>query len=324
MLNRLLAVALATVLLSLGVSVNAWAQAWPNRPVRIVVGYGPGSGADTLARIAAERLSEQLKTPFVVENRAGAAGAIATLAATKATPDGYTLLFGVVPLTITPHMQRQPSYNPVTDLTPIAKFAELNSVMVAPLKAPYKNLTELVAYAKANPGKLSYATSGKGSPSHLGIELIKKATRMDIRDVPYRDGGQAMADVISGQVDLFFAAISAAIPQIVAGKVTGIAIGAVQRSEQLPTLPTVAEQLGISNLEFTTWYGFLGPVGLPKEVVTRLGSELKAATESAEMRERVIKAGARVNFASPEAFAAEIKENSQRFGELVRELQLVE
>jgi tripartite-type tricarboxylate transporter receptor subunit TctC len=303
---------------------TAAAQAWPQRPVRLIVGYAPSSGADTLARITADRLSEQMKASFVVENRPGAAGSIATTAVAKAAPDGYTLLFGLIPLTITPHMQRVPPYDPVADLTPVAKVAELNSVMVAPVNAPYKNLKELVAYAKQNPGKLNYATSGKGSPSHLGIELIRQATQIDVRDVPYRDGGQAMADVISGQVGFFFAAISATIPHIRSGRVNGLAIGAVQRSEQLPEVQTVAEQLGIKGLEFTTWYGVLGPAGLPQEIVARLHKGLAAATATPEMSDRVTKAGARVNFVPPPEFGAEIKANSERFGKLVRDLNLVE
>lgn len=316
---------LATIALLAVFAVSpAAAQSWPQRPVRLIVGYAPGSGGDTLARITADRLSEQMKVSFVAENRAGAAGAIATSAVAKAPPDGHTLLFGLVPLTITPHMQREPSYDPVKDLTPVAKVAELNSVMVAPVGAPYKNLVELVAYAKANPGKLSYATSGKGSPSHLGIELIRQATKIEMRDVPYRDGGQAMADVMSGQVGLFFAAISATIPHINSGRVNGLAIGAVARSDQLPNVATVAEQLGIKGLEFTTWYGVLGPAGLPQEIVARLTKELALATASAEMRERVTKSGARVVFAAPAEFGAEIKANSERFGALVRELNLVE
>jgi tripartite-type tricarboxylate transporter receptor subunit TctC len=196
--------------------------------------------------------------------------------------------------------------------------------MVGPVNAPYKNLKELVAYAKANPGKLAYATSGKGSPSHLGIELIRQATQIDIRDVPYKDGGQAMTDVISGQVGFFFAAISATIPQIRSGRVNGLAIGAPQRSEQLPEVATVAEQIGIKGLEFTTWYGVLGPAGLPAEIVERLSKELGIAAQSPEMRDRVAKAGARVSFSPQKEFAAEIRTNNERYGKLVRDLGLVE
>ena len=302
----------------------ACAQNWPQRPVRMLTGFAPGSGADVLARITADRLSEQMKSSFVVENRPGAGGAIATTAAAKATPDGYTLLFGLITLTITPHMQRTPPYDPVTDLAPVAKVAELNSVMVGPVNAPYKNLKELVAYAKANPGKIAYASSGKGSPSHLGSELIRQALQLDYRDVPYKDGGQAMTDVMSGQVGFFFAAISATIPHIRAGRVVGLAIGAPQRSDQLPDVPTVAEQIGIKGLEFTTWYGVLGPAGLPADIVERLNRELATAAQSPEMRDRVAKAGARVNYAPTKEFAAEIRANSERYGKMVRDLGLVE
>lgn len=311
-------------LIAFFVAAAAIAQPYPQRPVRLITGFAPGSGADTLARITADRLSEQMKANVVVDNRPGAAGSIATTAVAQAPADGYTLLFGLITLTITPYMQRVPPYDPVADLTPVAKVAELNSVMVAPVNAPYKNLKELVAYARANPGKLSYATSGKGSPSHLGIELIRQATQIDIRDVPYRDGGQAMADVIGGQVGFFFAAISATIPHIRAGRVTGLAIGAVRRSDQIPEVPTVAEQLGIPGLEFTTWYGVLGPAGLPAPIVARLDKELASASALPDVRERVTRAGARVNYAGPKEFGAEIKANSERYGKMVRDLGLVE
>jgi tripartite-type tricarboxylate transporter receptor subunit TctC len=302
----------------------ASAQGWPQRPVRILTGFAPGSGADTLARITADRLSDQMKASFVVENRPGAGGSIATTAVAKAPADGYTLLFGLITLAITPHMQRNPPYDPVADLAPVAKVAELNSVMVGPTNAPYKNLKELVAYAKANPGKIAYASSGKGSPSHLGSELIRQALNLDIRDVPYKDGGQAMTDVMSGQVGFFFAAISATIPHIRSGRVVGLAIGAPQRSDQLPEVPTVAEQIGIKGLEFTTWYGVLGPAGLPADIVERLNRELAAATQSPEMRDRVAKSGARVNYAPTREFAAEIRSNSERYGKMLRDLGLVE
>jgi tripartite-type tricarboxylate transporter receptor subunit TctC len=302
----------------------ACAQGWPQRPVKVITGFAPGSGADVLARITADKLSEQMKSSFVVENRPGAGGAISVNAVAKSPADGYTLVFGLITLAITPHMQKTPLYDPVADLAPVAKVAELNSVMVGPVNAPYKNLKELVAYAKANPGKVAYATSGKGSPSHLGSELIRQAVQIDVRDVPYKDGGQAMTDVMSGQVGFFFAAISATIPHIRSGRVVGLAIGAPQRSDQLPEVPTVAEQIGIKGLEFTTWYGVLGPAGLPADIVERLNRELGIAAQSADMRERVARAGARVNYAPTKEFAAQIKADSERYGKMVRDLGLVE
>ena len=303
---------------------NAVAQPYPQQPIRLVVAFGPGSGADAMARVLAERLSQQMKVGVVVENREGAGGVIGASLVAKAPADGYTLLFGVTTMTVSPHLMANPPFDPVKDFVPIVKVAELALLMIAGNDAPFRSLKELIAYAKKNPGKLNYATSGKGSPSHLGVEMIRKATGIDVRDVPYKNIGQATTDVIGGQVSFYFPGITGAAPQVKAGKARGLAVGSVKRSSLAPEVPTVAEETGMQGLEVITWYGLLGPAGLPKEIAGRLHAETVRALESAEVRERIVKTGAEVVVAPPEEFAAQIRADSARFEKLVRELGLRE
>jgi tripartite-type tricarboxylate transporter receptor subunit TctC len=321
-MNRLLGVVLSVLTAALSFAETANAQPFPQQPIRLVVGFGPGSGADAIARVLAEGLGEQLKIAVVVENRDGAGSAIATAYVAKAPPDGYTLLLGATTMTVSPHLQATAPYDPVRDFVPIIKVAELPLLMIAAPDAPFKTLKELVAYAKSNPGKLNYATSGKGSPSHLGVELIRKAAGIDVRDVPYKNVGQAMTDVISGQVSFYFPAVTGAAPHVKSGRVKGLAIGAAKRSSQFPEVPTVAEEIGAQGLEVITWYGLLAPAGLPKEIATRLYTETTKVIESTDARGRILKTGADVVLDSPEEFAAQIRSDNVKYGKLIRELGL--
>ena len=312
------------LLAALATSTTAHAQPYPQQPIRLIVAFGPGSGADAMARVIAERLALQLKTGVTVENREGAGGLIGASMVAKAPADGYTLHFGVTSMTVSPHLQAVPAFDPVKDFVPIVKVAELALLMITGNDAPYKSLKELIAYAKKNPGKLNYATSGKGSPSHLGVEMIRKATGIDVRDVPYKNIGQATTDVIGGQVSFYFPGITGAAPQVKAGKARGLAVGSVRRSALAPEVPTVAEETGIAGLEVITWYGLLGPAGLPREIASRLQAETFKALEVAEVRERIVRTGAEVVIASGEEFAAQIRGDSARYEKLVRELGLRE
>ena len=315
---------LMTALAAAGTTGSAFAQSYPQRPIRIIVGFGPGSGADTIARILAEKLSEELKGSVIVENREGAGGAIGTASVAKAPADGYTLLLGATTMTVSPHLQATAPYDAVNDFVPIVRVAELPLLMIAGPNAPFSSLKELVAHAKKNPGKLSYATSGKGSPSHLSVELIRRATNVDVVDVPYKNVGQAMTDVIGGQVSFYFPAVTAATPQVKSGKVKGLALGAKKRSSQLPDIPTVAEEIGTQGLELITWYGLLAPTGTPKDIVTRLNGATIKVMELPDTRERIAKTGADVAVASAEDFAKEIRADNAKYGKLIRDLGLKE
>jgi tripartite-type tricarboxylate transporter receptor subunit TctC len=297
---------------------------YPDKPIRLVVGFGPGSGADTIARVVAERLAERLKVSVIVENREGAGGSIGTAFVAKAPADGFTLLLGASPMTVTPHMQAAPAYDPVKDFVPIIKVAELPLLLITSPNAPYKTLKELVSYAKQNPGKLSYATSGLGSPSHLSVEMIKQSTGIDVVSIPYKNVGQAMTDALAGTVSFYFPALPSALPLVKAGKARGLAIGATKRSTKLPEVPTLSEELGTGGLEVIVWYGVLAPAGTPREITAKLHSELARVMEMLETRDKLSATGVDVSVANSEEFAAQVGSDSARYGKKVRELGLKE
>lgn len=307
----------------LGHSPYAAAQDYPQRPIKIVVPYAAGSGGDTLARIIAPRLSTNLQTGVIVENREGAAGAIGTAFVAKSPPDGYTLLLTNPSMTVAAHTNKVKPYDPLNDFVPITKVATLPIVMVSSVNAPYKTFKELVAYARKNPGAVSYATSGKGSPSHLAVEVIRQFVQINILDVPYRSGAQALTETISGQVGFYYFSIAAAIPQIKAGKVHGLAIGAPRRSPQLPDVPTMTEELGV-NIDIVSWNGFMAPAGTPKEIIAKLNSAFVRAMDAPEVRESIIKSGFDITVSGPEEFATLFREENARYGKLVADLGLRE
>jgi tripartite-type tricarboxylate transporter receptor subunit TctC len=299
----------------------ARADTYPSHPIKLVVAYGPGSGADIMGRILAERLSQRLKTSVVVENREGAGGAIGTAYVAKAPADGYTILLAPTTLTVSPHMQNPPQYD-VKDFAPIARVAVLPMTVVTSPNAPYKNFKEMIDYAKANPGKLNYATSGKGSPSHLEMELLRKRFNIDVRDVPYKNVGQAMTDTTSGQVSFYFPVFPAALPQITAGRVHALAYGGPKRAEQAPQIPTIAEQIGVPGYEASVWYGLVAPAGVPRDVLDRLASETLKVLEDKDVQQRVAKMGAEVSPMATAQFTSFVNRENTKWAELVSELGL--
>ncbi len=303
-------------------TLPSFAQSWPARPIKLVVAYGPGSGADIIGRILAEKLSERLKTSVVVENREGAGGALGTLTAAKSPADGYTLMLSPTTLTVSPHMQNPQQYDALKDFAPIARVAILPMAVVAAPTAPYKSLKELIDYAKANPGKLSYATSGKGSPSHLEMELLRKRYNLTVTDIPYKNVGQAMTDAISGQVSFYFPTFPSALPHINSGRVRGLAVGSTKRAEQAPTLPTISEELGLPDYEASVWYGLVAPAGTPADVIAKVSSEVLQILEAPEVRAQIAKTGAQVSPMNTERFAAFVRSENTKWGGLVKELGL--
>ncbi len=302
----------------------AAADEYPSHPVRVIVAYGPGSGADLVARILVERLSKRMSGSFFVENKEGAGGAIGTVAAAKAPADGYTLLLAPTTLTVSPHMQSPQQYDAIRDFTPVARVAVLPMAIIASTNAPYKNLTELIAYAKAHPGELNYATSGKGSPSHLEMERIRKLYQLDVHDVPYKSVGQAMTDTIGGQLGFYFPVFPAALPQIKGGKVIGLAYGGPERSEKAPELPTIAEQLKSPGYEASVWYGLVAPKGVPPAIVQKLAAETMAVLNDPEVREQIAKTGAEAAPMDTAKFSDFVASENTKWGGLVKELGLKE
>ncbi|WP_064262326.1 tripartite tricarboxylate transporter substrate binding protein [Variovorax paradoxus] len=298
-----------------GAGAQAQSGAWPQRPIRIVTPTPAGVGSDVFARAYAERLGQMLKTPVVVENRPGALAAIGTDAVAKAAPDGYTILFSTSnPFTMTPFLLSKLPYNPQTDLVPVTQALKGGSFIVANPSVPAKNLVELVALAKKDPGRVSFASYGSGSTAHLGFELLQDAAGIELLHVPYKQS--AMPDVIAGQVMLGFEPPISALPNIRAGRIKPIAYTGSQRSAALPDVPTLAERY--PGLEVFTWLGFWLPAKTPPEIVDRFNREIRAATQSPEMQKLIAEAGLEPMGTTPEETRAIVRREAEAMGKLIK------
>src|SRR5437868_13779591 len=268
----------------------AFAQGFPSKPITTVVGFEPGGGTDTTARIIAPALGELLGQQVVVENRSGAGGDIAVDYVAKAAPDGYTLvLANVGALTVNPHILKTP-YDPLKDLAPISMAVIFPNVLVVQPSLPVKNVQDYIKLAKEKPGKVTYASSGIGGAGHLAGELLRVVSKIDIVHVPYKGGGPAMQGFLGGQVDSFFATPISSIGGIRGGKARAIAVTGAQRSKLMPDVPTVAES-GYSGYEALNWYAYLGPAKMPRQIVDRLNKEITTALKAPEVVSAMDKQG---------------------------------
>ena len=283
MMRQLIAGALGALTLS------TVAADFPTRPVRIIIGFPPGGATDLVARLLTPKLSESFKQQVIVDNRPGANGALASELTAKAAPDGYTMHLGTLAaLVITPAITKV-SYDPFKDYSPIGRTVSLQNIFIAHPTLPVKNIPELIALAKARPGKLNFASSGTGSTGHLSGELLKTMAQIDMTHIPYKGGGPAMTDLLGGQVELFVAIISTAVPQVQAGKARALAVTGDKRSAALPDVPTVAET--IKGYESTNWYCMLGPPHMPAPLVERWHREMTAALNSPEIKQALFDRG---------------------------------
>jgi tripartite-type tricarboxylate transporter receptor subunit TctC len=290
---------------------------YPNKPLKIIVGFPPGQATDVIARLLAEKLSAALGQAVIVDNKPGQGGSIGAAAAAKAPADGYTLLISATaPLATNPNLYKDLPYEPVRDFAPITLIANLPFVLVARPDLPANNVRELIALAKAKSGKLSYASSGNGSTSHLSMEMLKTATGIDLQHVPYKGSVQAFTDVISGQVDVVFDTAVYALPMVRAGRVKLLAVAGAKRSILSPDTPTVAEQ-GAPGYDSGAWLGMLFPTGTPRAIVTRMNSELIKIVRTPEVTERLFKLGAEPLSSTPEEFGAHIKSELRKWGKAV-------
>jgi tripartite-type tricarboxylate transporter receptor subunit TctC len=301
----------------LWLALSASAQ-YPERPVRIVVGYPPGGGTDLVARLISQPLSERWRQPVVVENRPGANAIIATEAVAKAKPDGYTLLMAyATELAVNPATFKRLPYDAVKDFAPVTQLGAAPLVMAAHPALAAKDVAELIAAAKAKPGALSYSSSGNGSVHHFAGELFKLRTGADIVHVPYKGSGPATADAVSGQVQLTFASVASVLRFVQAGRLKALAVTSPRRSAQLPDVPTMREA-GVGELELTSWYGLVAPAGTPADVVARLAADLAAVTAIPEVRNGFTVQGLDVTQSSPAAFAAFIREEAAKYARIAR------
>jgi tripartite-type tricarboxylate transporter receptor subunit TctC len=299
------------------VAAPALAQ-FPTKPIVTVVGFEPGGGTDTTARIVAKVLGDNLGQQMVVENRAGAGGNIAVDYVAKSAPDGYTIvLANVGALAVNPHLIKTP-YDPLHDLTPITMAAVFANVLVVQPSLPVSSVADYVGLAREKPGTVTYASSGIGGAGHLSGELLKVMAKIDIVHVPYKGGGPAMQGFLGGQVSSFFATPISSISQIRAGKAKAIATTGAQRAALMPEVPTIAES-GYPGYEALNWYGYLGPRGMPREIVERLNREITRALTSAEAVAALHKTGTEPKSSTPEEFARYIEREYRVWGKVVKE-----
>ena len=309
--------ALLALASSLLPSQHAWAQAWPAKPIRILVGVTPGGTTDTLARFLATELAKDFGQPVLVENRAGAGGNIAAEAVAKAAADGYTLLFVNTSHSVNMGLYGEKvPYDAVRDFTPITQVSTGPAVLVAALDFPAKDAREVVALARAQPGRLNFAIGGLGTSIHMAGELFKMTAGVDIVNIPYKGSTPALMDVMGGQVKLMFAAVINAVPQIKAGKVKALGVTGSARIPALPDTPTIAESL--PGFESTAYFGLLAPARLPRDLLVRLHASAVKAALTGELRARLEPDGARVVASTPEEFAAFLAADVDKWRRVVK------
>ena len=309
-------------LLALLVSQAAFAQSWPNRPVRFLVPFAAGAGInDIMARLVGQHLGAGLGQPVVIENRPGAGGIAGTDAAAKAPPDGYTFLMTNVSLVTSAYMYSKLSYDPQKDFVPVTLVATSPLMLVVHPSVAAKSVQELVALAKANPGKLTFGSGGVGSTPHLSVELFKSAAGIDAVHVPYKGGAPALNDLIGGQLSFMIENVPGTMPFVKQGKLRALAITSAQRSPLEPALPTMAES-GVPGYEVVGWQGLFAVAGTPPEIVARLHAEVGKVLRLPEARERLAALGAEAVGSTPEGFRAFLRAENARWGRIIREKRI--
>jgi tripartite-type tricarboxylate transporter receptor subunit TctC len=292
---------------------------YPTRPVTLMVGFAPGGGTDTAARIVAKQLSANLGQQVVVENRPGAGGNIATELVARATPDGHLIaLASIGSLTVAPYLVAKLPYDPRRDLAPITKGVSFANVLVVHPSLQVTTLAEFVALARAKPGTIAYGSSGVGGAGHLAGELLRQMARIDIVHVPYKGGGPAMTDLLGGTVQSIFASAPSALPHVKAGKIHALATTGPTRSASLPEVPTIAES-GFPGYDATNWYAFVGPGRMPRELVDRLNRELGQVLRTPEVRNLLLASGMEPEPSTPEELAKHIDSQLALWGRVVKE-----
>lgn len=299
------------------VDAAAAAQDYPTRPIRFVVPFPPGGGADTLARVLGQKLGEAWGEQVVIDNRPGAGGNISAEIAAKAAPDGYTIFQGNVAHAISASLYAKLNYDLVKDFSPVTQLASTPFVLLVNPSLPAGSVKELIALAKAKPGQLNYGSSGSGGASHLAMELFRSMAGIDVRHIPYKGAGPAATDLISGQIQLMFFVQAAARPHMSSGRLRGLAIGSAKRSSALPELPTIAES-GVPGYEAGSWYGVLVPRGTPERVIAKLHATITQVLGLPDVRERLANQGFELVGNSPAQFGAYIRAEIPKWARVVK------
>lgn len=296
----------------------AHAQAYPSKPVKVIVTYTPGGANDVTARVYSQLLTDRMKQSFVVENRPGASGITGTVSVTKADPDGLTLLLGAGgTMTINPALFPKLAYDPLKDFVPIGLAARSPLVLVVPPTLPVKNVAELIAYAKSKPEGLTFASPGAGTPLHLAGELFTRQAQITTLHVPYKGSVPALTDLMAGRVDLMFDVLGSSLGFIKAGKLRALAVTSPQRTPHLADVPSLQEQ-GLRDFDVTSWFGLFAPAGTPTDIITRLNTELRAAAATPEAREKLAPLGMEPAGSSPQDLRNLVQQEQARWRELIR------
>jgi tripartite-type tricarboxylate transporter receptor subunit TctC len=307
----------------LALAASALAQEpYPSRPVKLVVPFTPGTGIDILARTLGQKLGDEWKVGVVVENRAGASGNIGTEAVAKAPPDGYTLLTTAQTMVVNRALFASLPYDPVKDFAPIAPLAIGSLALVVHPSLKIKSVSELVAYAKANPGKLNYASPGNGTPHHLAMELFKTKAGIDVVHVPYKGTAQAVQDLLGGQVGVMFLPVHVALPQTDAGKLVMLAAGGASRAGATPSVPSLAEAAGIRGIDTDIWYGLYAPARTPQALIDRVNADVNRVLKLPDIADTLAKQGLQPTGGTPAALAELTKSDLERWTAVVREAKI--
>jgi len=317
MKRRMSRVALLVAAVVLAAAMPALAQDYPNRPIRFIVPYPPGGGTDVVARIMSDALAADLGQPIIIDNRGGAAGNVGTDIAAKAAADGYNILFTLSSHTINPKLYDKLPFDVERDFVPISLAASIPQILVVHPSVPANNVQELIALAKANPGKLNYASVGTGSPGHIAGELFKIKTGVDIVHIPYKGGGPAVVDTIGGQVQLLFVSMPAAWQHVKAGKLKAIAVASAKRSVAAPDLPTIAES-GVPDYAVESWYGALAPAKTPPAAVARLNAAFAKVLGNPQIKEKLLAQGAEAAPSTQAEMDRVIKEELEKWDLVIK------
>ena len=323
-MNRITRVAAACALAAATIPATipaAWAQAWPARPVNLIVPFPAGGTTDVLARALGQELSKSLGQPVVVENRPGAGATLGADHVAKAKPDGYTLLMGAVHHTIATSVYRRLGYDFQKDLVPITVVAVVPNVLVVNPQVPAKTVQELLAQARAQPGKLAYGSNGAGTGQHLIGAQFESMGGVELLHVPYKGSGPLTTDLLGGQIAMSFDTVTPVLPHIKAGKLRALAVTTARRSVALPDVPTL-DEAGLKGFDMGTWFGVLAPAATPREVLARLGEDMNRIIESPQFRRKMEEIGAEPIGGSPEQMARQIRDDTDRFARLVKDAKV--
>lgn len=312
--RALMGLALTTCVVSL-----AQAQAWPAKPIRLVVPFPAGGGTDIIGRELTQKITEASKWTFIVDNKPGSGGNIGIDNVAKSPADGYSLVLGQTSnLAINPSLYAKLPYDPARDLTPISLVASAPLALVVAANSPLRTLGDLVAAAKARPDQINFATSGNGTVAHLATELFKKEASIRLTHIPYKGAAQGLNDVIGGQVEVYVSSIPTLIGHIKSGKLRALAVTSLKRVDDLPEVPTIAES-GYKGFEAVTWFGVLGPANLPRDITARVNAEVNKALQTPELKKKLGDQGADVGGSTPEQFGKLVRDDMVRWGAVVRE-----